>query len=399
MPVVIGIAIFTFFLWSLVVGDLAMAIVSAVSVLVIACPCSLGLATPTAIMVGTGLGAENGILIKGGEYLEMAYKLNAVVLDKTGTITKGQPEVTDLLSLGAREDKQILRLAAIAEKNSEHPLGVTIYEKGKAEYGNLPDPDQFEAIPGHGIRAVVDQQEIYIGTRKLMMENGIALDTVEAAVVELENQGKTAMLMSIDNQVEAIIAVADTLKENSKEAIAELQQMGIEVYMITGDNRRTAAAIAEQVGIANVLAEVLPEHKAEEVEKLKKQGAIVAMVGDGINDAPALATADIGLAIGTGTDVAMETADITLMRGDLLTIPAAIRLSRQTMRKIKQNLFWAFIYNTLGIPFAAFGLLNPIIAGAAMTFSSISVVTNSLSLKRFNPYKSDITARNQRRVV
>ncbi|NLC54106.1 MAG: copper-translocating P-type ATPase [Firmicutes bacterium] len=387
VPVVIGIAIFTFFLWSLVVGDLAMAIVSAVSVLVIACPCSLGLATPTAIMVGTGLGAENGILIKGGEYLEMAYKLNAVVLDKTGTITKGQPEVTDLLSLGAREDKQILRLAAIAEKNSEHPLGVTIYEKGKAEYGNLPDPDQFEAIPGHGIRAVVDQQEIYIGTRKLMMENGIALDTVEAAVVELENQGKTAMLMSIDNQVEAIIAVADTLKENSKEAIAELQQMGIEVYMITGDNRRTAAAIAEQVGIANVLAEVLPEHKAEEVEKLKKQGAIVAMVGDGINDAPALATADIGLAIGTGTDVAMETADITLMRGDLLTIPAAIRLSRQTMRKIKQNLFWAFIYNTLGIPFAAFGLLNPIIAGAAMTFSSISVVTNSLSLKRFNPYK------------
>lgn len=387
VPVVIGIAIFTFFLWYLVVGDLAMAIISAVSVLVIACPCSLGLATPTAIMVGTGLGAENGILIKGGEYLEMAYKLNTVVLDKTGTITKGQPEVTDLVSLGDFEDGELLRLAAIAEKRSEHPLGVTIYEKGKAEYGNLPDPDQFAAIPGHGIRALVDEQEIHIGTRRLMTENGIALGAAEAAVVELEDEGKTAMLMAIDKRVEAIIAVADTLKENSKEAIAKLQQMGVEVYMITGDNRRTAAAIAQQVGIANVLAEVLPEHKAEEVEKLKKQGAIVAMVGDGINDAPALATADIGMAIGTGTDVAMETADITLMRGDLLTIPAAIRLSRQTMRKIKQNLFWAFIYNTLGIPFAAFGLLNPIIAGAAMTFSSISVVTNSLSLKRFNPYK------------
>jgi Cu+-exporting ATPase len=291
------------------------------------------------------------------------------------------------LSLGALGNEQILRLAAIAEKNSEHPLGVTIYEKGKAEFGNLPDPDQFAAIPGHGIRAVVDQQEIYIGTRRLMTENGIVLGAAEGAVVNLEDEGKTAMLMAIDKQVEAIIAVADTLKENSKEAIAELQQMGIEVYMITGDNRRTAAAIAQQVGIAHVLAEVLPEHKAEEVEKLKKEGAIVAMVGDGINDAPALATADIGMAIGTGTDVAMETADLTLMRGDLLTIPAAIRLSRQTMRKIKQNLFWAFIYNTLGIPFAALGFLNPIIAGAAMTFSSISVVTNSLSLKRFNPYK------------
>ncbi|NLW59176.1 MAG: copper-translocating P-type ATPase [Firmicutes bacterium] len=387
VPVVIGIAVLTFILWALVVGDLTMAIVSAVSVLVIACPCSLGLATPTAIMVGTGLGAENGILIKGGEYLEKAYKLNTVVLDKTGTITKGQPEVADLLSLGVRDQKQILRLAAIAEKNSEHPLGVTIYEKGKAEYGRLPDPDQFAAIPGHGIRAVVEGQEIYIGTRKLMADHGIALETAEAAVARLEEEGKTAMLMAVDRRMEAIIAVADTLKENSKEAIAELQQMGIAVYMITGDNRRTAAAIARQVGIDNVLAEVLPEHKAAEVAKLKAQGAVVAMVGDGINDAPALATADIGMAIGTGTDVAMETADITLMRGDLRAIPAAIRLSRQTMRKIKQNLFWAFIYNTLGIPFAAFGLLNPIIAGAAMAFSSISVVTNSLSLKRFDPYK------------
>ena len=251
----------------------------------------------------------------------------------------------------------------------------------------MPDPDRFAAIPGRGVMAVVDQKEIYLGTRKLMVEEKIDLGTTETTIARLEDEGKTAMLMAIDKRVEAIIAVADTLKENSKEAIKELKRMGIEVYMITGDNRRTAQAIAKQVGITNVLAEVLPEHKAEEVEKLKKRGKIVAMVGDGINDAPALATADIGMAIGTGTDVAMEAADIILMRGDLLTIPAAIRLSRQTMRKIKQNLFWAFIYNIIGIPFAALGLLNPIIAGAAMAFSSVSVVTNSLSLKRFKPYK------------
>jgi Cu+-exporting ATPase len=388
VPVVIGIALVTFLLWSLVVGDLPAGIISAVSVLVIACPCSLGLATPTAIMVGTGKGAESGILIKGGEYLEMAYKLNSVVLDKTGTITKGEPEVTDILSRGELGSDQILRLAAIAEKRSEHPLGVAIFEKGKKEYGHLPDADRFTAIPGRGIMAVVAGKKIYLGTRKLMGEEKIDLGTIETTVAELENDGKTAMLMAIEQRVEAIIAVADTLKENSWEAINELQQMGVEVYMITGDNQRTAAAIAKQVGITKVLAEVLPEHKAEEVEKLKKQGKIVAMVGDGINDAPALATADIGMAIGTGTDVAMEAADITLMRGDLKTIPAAIRLSRQTMRKIKQNLFWAFIYNTIGIPFAACGLLNPMIAGAAMAFSSVSVVTNSLGLKRFDPYQS-----------
>ncbi|HBL36555.1 MAG TPA: heavy metal translocating P-type ATPase, partial [Firmicutes bacterium] len=283
---------------------------------------------------------------------------------------------------------QILRWAAIVEKRSEHPLGVAIYEKGKKGYGKLPDADEFTAIPGRGVRAVVEGKAIYLGTRKLMLDQGIDLGTTETTIAELEDAGKTAMLMAIDQKVEAIIAVADTVKENSGAAIAELQQMGVEVYMITGDNRRTAAAIAKQVGITKVLAEVLPEHKAEEVEKLKKQGKIVAMVGDGINDAPALATADIGMAIGTGTDVAMEAADITLMRGDLKTIPAAIRLSRKTMRKIKQNLFWAFIYNTIGIPFAAFGLLNPMIAGAAMAFSSVSVVTNSLGLKRFNPYKN-----------
>jgi Cu+-exporting ATPase len=386
VPTVIGIAIVTFLIWYLTTGDFTAAVISAVSVLVIACPCALGLATPTAIMVGTGKGAENGILIKGGEHLEMTYKLDAVVLDKTGTITKGQPEVTDVVTLGGVESSETLRLAAIAEKSSEHPLGAAIYEKGKNEFGIVPDPEQFEAIPGRGVRAVVDGSEIFIGTRKLMQEVNISADSAEDAVAKLEDEGKTAMLMAVGGKLEAILAVADTLKESSKEAIEELKRMGIDVYMITGDNRRTAAAIAKQVGIEHVLSEVLPENKAEEVEKLKKQGRKVAMVGDGINDAPALATADIGMAVGTGTDVAIEAADITLMRGDLKTIPAAIRLSRKTMRKIKQNLFWAFIYNIIGIPFAALGLLNPMIAGGAMAFSSVSVVTNSLSLKRAKLY-------------
>ncbi len=387
VPVVVSIALITLLLWTFVGNSFSTGIVSAVAVLVIACPCALGLATPTAIMVGTGKGAENGILIKGGESLEMAYKLNTVVLDKTGTITNGEPEVTDIVSLGLFDNKEILHLAAISEKKSEHPLGVAIYKKGFTESRQLEDPEQFEAIPGRGIRSVIGDKHIFIGTRKLMNEKGFNIDKVEAQIAKLENEGKTAMLMSINDSIEAIIAVADTLKESSKAAIEELQKMGIDVYMITGDNSRTANAIALQVGIKNVLAEVLPEHKAEEVEKLKKQGKTVAMVGDGINDAPALATADIGMAMGTGTDVAIEAADITLMSGDLRSIPAAIRLSKRTMNKIKQNLFWAFFYNTIGIPFAALGLLNPIIAGGAMAFSSVSVVTNSLSLKRFKAYK------------
>ena len=385
VPVVVGIALVTFMIWYFAAGNLSMGITSAVAVLVIACPCALGLATPTAIMVGTGKGAENGILIKGGEHLETAYKLNTVVLDKTGTITKGQPEVTDVVPLGRYNRDELLMLAALAEKSSEHPLGAAIYDRGKKEFGSIKDPDRFEAIPGRGVVAEADDMVIHIGTRKLMHEKGISVENVESVITRLEDEGKTAMLMAIGNTLEAIIAVADTLKENSKEAIEDLQAMGIEVYMITGDNKRTANAIAKQVGITNVLAEVLPENKAEEVEKLKGRGRIVAMVGDGINDAPALATADIGMAIGTGTDVAIEAADITLMRGDLRTIPVSIRLSRKTMVKIKQNLFWAFIYNIIGIPFAALGLLSPIIAGGAMAFSSVSVVTNSLSLKSYAP--------------
>jgi P-type Cu+ transporter len=383
VPIVLGIAAATFLIWTFGAYDLKMGIVSAVAVLVIACPCALGLATPTAIMVGTGKGAENGILIKGGEHLEKAYKINAVVLDKTGTITKGEPEVTELVSLGKLERGDLLKLAAITEKMSEHPLGVAIYEQGKRELGEIPDPDQFSAIPGQGVTTTIDGNMVFIGTRKLMTEKSIKMLDSEVTATELENAGKTVMFMALNGELEGIIAVADVVKENSAAAIAELQKLGIAVYMLTGDNQRTAQAIARQVGITNVLAEVLPEHKAEEVEKLKKAGKVVAMVGDGINDAPALATADIGMAIGTGTDVAMEAADITLMRGDLRSIPTTIRLSRRTMNKIKQNLFWAFFYNTIGIPFAALGLLNPVIAGAAMAFSSVSVVTNSLSLKRF----------------
>lgn len=383
VPIVLGIAVATFLVWTFGEYNLKMGIVSAVAVLVIACPCALGLATPTAIMVGTGKGAENGILIKSGEHLEKAYQINAVVLDKTGTITKGEPEVTDIVPLGDFSKQELLKLAAIAEKKSEHPLGVAIFNHAKKVFDDIPEATQFLAIPGQGVQAGYESKDILIGTRKLMLDQAINFESSEETAAHLEDDGKTVMFMAVNHQLEALIAVADVVKEHSTEAIRELQKLGIEVYMITGDNRRTAAAIAKKVGITAVLAEVLPEHKAEEVDKLRKAGKIVVMVGDGINDAPALATADIGMAIGTGTDIAMEAADITLMRGDLRTIPVAIRLSRKTMLKIKQNLFWAFFYNIIAIPFAALGMLNPVIAGAAMAFSSVSVVTNSLSLKRF----------------
>jgi Cu+-exporting ATPase len=381
-PVVLGIAALTFMVWWLALGNPAAGLIAAVSVLVIACPCAMGLATPTAIMVGTGKGAENGILIRSGESLEQAHRLQVIVLDKTGTITRGQPAVTDVVPLDGTEEAELLSRAAQAEKKSEHPLGVAIVAAARERLGEIADPDGFEAIPGQGVRASRNGAVTWVGTRALLAGLGLDAGPAEPVMRRLEEEGKTAMLVSDGRRIEGVIAVADTIKEGSRRAIERLKRMGLAVYMITGDNARTARAIAGQVGIERVLAEVLPERKAEEVRRLKEEGFTVAMVGDGINDAPALATADVGLAIGTGTDVAIESSDVTLIQGDLAAIPAAIELSRRTMRKIRQNLFWAFFYNAVGIPFAAVGLLSPVIAAAAMAASSVSVVSNSLSLKR-----------------
>jgi Cu+-exporting ATPase len=382
VPVVMVIASVSLLLWWLAGKNLNAGIINAVAVLVIACPCALGLATPTSVMVGTGKGAENGILIKGGEYLQRAHQIDALILDKTGTITKGQPELTDVISIGGLQEEKVLRYAAITERGSEHPLGEAIVKGARDRNIKLTDAQSFEAVPGHGVMAEIDGNTILLGNRRLMQREGIGLDKVEGELERLESEGKTAMLMAVEGRLSGILAVADTVKESSDRAVKELKGMGIDIYMITGDNKTTAMAIAKQVGIENVLAEVLPEHKAEEVMKLIKAGKVTGMVGDGINDAPALAAADVGFAIGTGTDVAMEAADITLMGGDLMGIVLAVRLSRATMRNIKQNLFWAFIYNAVGIPFAALGFLSPVIAGAAMAFSSVSVVTNALRLKR-----------------
>ncbi len=384
VPVVVVIALITFLGFYFIGGNFNIGLINAVAVLVIACPCALGLATPTAIMVGTGKGAENGILIKSGEHLERAHKIDTIVFDKTGTITKGEPEVTDIISFNDIDRDEILRIAASVEKTSEHPLGESIVKKGEAELLRLSEPEKFMAIPGKGLKATFEGKEVLVGNRKLMADNNISIIDGEETLLRLEEEGKTAMLLSLDNKLSGIIAVADQIKETSKKAIEELKSMGLDVYMITGDNERTAKSIAKEVGITNVLAEVLPENKAEVVEEIKSKGKHVGMVGDGINDAPALAAADVGFAIGTGTDVAMEAADITLMRGDLSGVVTAIRLSHRTMKTIKQNLFWAFFYNSIGIPFAALGFLDPMIAGAAMAFSSVSVVTNSLRLKGFN---------------
>lgn len=382
VPIVVGIAALTFIIAYFLTGEFDIGLINAVAVLVIACPCALGLATPTAIMVGTGKGAENGILIKSGEHLERAHKMNAIVFDKTGTITKGEPEVTDIITFETERD-EMLRIAASIERTSEHPLGQSIVKKGQEELIKLSEPEKFMAVPGKGLKAIFEGKEVFIGNRKLMKDNNISIEIAEEKLLSLEEQGKTAMILGINGKLSGIIAVADGIKETSKKAISDLKDMGLDIYMMTGDNARTARAIAEQVGIDNILAEVLPENKAEEVEKIKSTGKHVGMVGDGINDAPALAAADVGFAIGTGTDVAMEAADITLMRGDLSGVVTAIRLSHMTMKTIKQNLFWAFFYNSVGIPFAALGFLNPMVAGAAMAFSSVSVVTNSLRLKRF----------------
>lgn len=392
-PVVLCIAIATFAVWFVVApadARFTIALVNFVAVLIIACPCALGLATPTAIMVGTGRGAENGVLIKGGESLETAHKLDTIILDKTGTITRGEPELTDVVSLGGLNENELLRLVASAERQSEHPLGAAIVRGAAARGLLLADPSEFRAVPGHGLEATVEGRKLTLGNARLMRERGVAMGDGESSLDSFAVDGKTPMLVAVDGTLAGIIAVADQVKVESASAVREMQGMGLEVVMMTGDNRRTAEAIARKVGITRVLAEVLPQGKAEEVKRLQQQKRTVAMVGDGINDAPALAQADVGIAIGTGTDVAIEASDITLLRGDLHGVVTAIALSRATIRTVKQNLFWAFIYNVVGIPIAAGALypftgwlLSPVIASAAMSLSSVSVVTNSLRLRRF----------------
>ncbi|MEG0749358.1 MAG: heavy metal translocating P-type ATPase [Carnobacterium sp.] len=392
VPIVIGLALLSGLTWFVAGQSGIFALTIIISVLVIACPCALGLATPTAIMVGTGKGAEHGVLIKSGVALEATHQVQTVVFDKTGTITEGKPKVTDIITTNEFRKDDLLLLAASAEKGSEHPLGEAIVNAAEEQKMTLLKTHDFSAVPGHGIEGTINDQFVLLGNKKLMEERSISLGTLITVSDELGGQGKTPMYVAVDGQLAGIIAVADTIKENSRMAIEKLHRMGLEVAMITGDNTRTADAIAKQVGIDRVLSEVLPEEKANEVKKLQAEGKKVAMVGDGINDAPALAQADIGIAIGSGTDVAIESADIVLMRSDLMDVPTAIELSKATIKNIKENLFWAFAYNTLGIPVAMgilflFGgpLLNPMLAGAAMSFSSISVLLNALRLKRFKP--------------
>ena len=384
VPIVVGIAVLTFIVWITVVepGDFRAAIIPTISILVIACPCALGLATPTSIMAGSGRAAELGLLFKGGEHLENTRSIQTVVLDKTGTVTKGEPSLTDLEVFGDFSENEVLQLVASAENQSEHPLAQAIVAGAKAEGVKLVEVQSFEALPGYGIQAQIEGKEIIVGTRKLMRSRKIDLVTSESIMEKLEVEGKTAMLLAIDQQLAGVIAVADTVKETSKEAIKRMKDLGLEVVMLTGDNQQTAEAIGKQVGISHVIAEVLPEEKSKQIQQLQQSGKKVAMVGDGINDAPALAVADIGMAVGTGTDIAIEAADVTLMRGDLNSVADAFIMSHKTMRNIKQNLFFAFFYNTIGIPVAALGLLAPWVAGAAMAFSSVSVVLNALRLQR-----------------
>jgi len=395
VPAVIAIAIVTFLVWYFALGStLSFALMAFTSVIVIACPCALGLATPTSLMVGTGKGAEYGVLVKGGEALEAASNISAIVFDKTGTLTKGKPEVTDVLSFGNMDEDEVLAVAASLEKLSEHPLAEAIYAYAQEENVNLEDVHNFKAIPGHGVQGDINDLTYYVGNRKLMVDIlGLEIDKINRKMSRLEEQGKTAMVLATKESVIGAIAVADTVKETSREAVEKIKKMGIDVYMITGDNARTAKAIAEQVGITNVLAEVLPEDKANEVKKIQDTGKKVAMVGDGINDAPALAQSNVGIAMGSGTDVTMEAGDIVIMKSDLNDVVTSFQLSKETMGKIKQNMFFALFYNAIGIPIAArvfftLGLvLKPELAGLAMAMSSISVVGNSLLLRLFKPNK------------
>ncbi len=392
VPVVFGIAVVTFLVWYLARPDLgpSFALVNFISVLIIACPCALGLATPAAVMVGTGRGAELGILIKSGEALEVAGRVSAVVLDKTGTITQGRPEVTDVLPVPGLKAGDLLRVAAVAEQRSEHPLGQAIVQKAGAQEIALAEPQTFQSLSGHGVEATVEGRRVLVGNRRLMEERGVEVGPLTQQTEALWAQGRTAVFIALDGQIAGLIGIADAVKPEAKDAVSRLREMGLEVAMLTGDNPRAAGAVAGEVGIQKVLAEVLPQDKAAQVRALQAEGRVVAMVGDGINDAPALASADVGVAIGTGTDIAAESADIALMSGDLRGVAGAMALSRRMMRTIRQNLFWAFAYNIVGIPVAAGVLypftgllLHPILASTAMAFSSVSVVTNSLRLRRF----------------
>ncbi|MEO7398637.1 MAG: heavy metal translocating P-type ATPase [Ilumatobacteraceae bacterium] len=384
VPLVLVLAALTFAGWWLAAGDPSRGLVAAVTVLIIACPCALGLATPTAIMVGTGRGASMGVLIKGGEVLERSKRVDTVIFDKTGTLTRGEMALTDVVAAPGVDDNTLLARAAAVEAFSEHPVGQAVVTGARDRIGSVADATDFASVAGHGVRATVDGVVVHVGRRKLMNEVGLSLDAVlEEHAQRLEGDGKTAIFAGWDGQVRGVLAVADTLKDEARAAVAELRSIGVEVVMITGDNARTAASIAGQVGIERVLAEVLPADKVNEVRRLQSEGRVVAMVGDGINDAPALVQADLGIAIGTGTDVAIESSDITLLSGDLHGVATAIRLSRRTFRTILQNLGWAFGYNLAALPLAVVGALNPIIAGAAMAFSSVSVVSNSLRLYRF----------------